>query len=73
MKARDSLLTPQKTPETVDSRCTYRTESRRLRQEGSALTVTPGFAVVLIYSVLLADRRTIPTGSIWYSVGGRRE
>ena len=34
---------------------TYAGESRQLRQEGAALTVTLGFAVVLIYLVLAAQ------------------
>ena len=38
----------------------YAGESRQIRREGSALTVTLGFAVVLIYLVLAAQFQQLP-------------
>jgi multidrug efflux pump len=54
----------------------YAGESRQLRQEGSALTVTLGFAVVLIYLVLAAqfksfrDPLIVLLGSVPLAVSG---
>ena len=54
----------------------YRTESHQLRQEGSALTVTLGFAVVLIYLVLAAqfksfrDPLIVLLGSVPLAISG---
>ena len=55
----------------------YAGESRQIRREGSALTVTLGFAVVLIYLVLAAqfqsfrDPLIVLLGSVPLAISGR--
>src|SRR4029077_16186542 len=59
-----------------DQRMEYAGESRQIRREGSALTVTLGFAVVLIYLVLAAqfqsfrDPLIVLLGSVPLAVSG---
>jgi len=55
----------------------YAGESRQIRLEGAALTVTLGFAVILIYLVLAAQFRSfrdpliVLVGSVPLAISGR--
>src|SRR5205814_289735 len=61
---------------TADQTIDYAGESRQIRREGSALTVTLGFAIALIYLVLAAqfqsfrDPLIVLLGSVPLAVSG---